>query len=49
MCFIVQNFEGVTEKILMMLKKVDKSCNGYIFKAIANNWSLLDLEASQKH
>lgn len=37
MCFIVQNFEGVTEKILMMLQKVDKSCNGYLFDAIANN------------
>lgn len=37
MYFIVQYFEGATEKILMMLQKVDKSCNGYIFDAIANN------------
>jgi hypothetical protein len=37
MYFIIQYIEGVTEIILMMLQKVDKSCNGYIYDAIANN------------
>lgn len=37
MYFIIQYIEGVTEIILMMLQKVDKSCNGHIFNPIANN------------